>query len=902
MRISNRLEFGAVVCCVGLGLVALPHGSAFAQVQQPSATIPAKLQPQEPPRPPEPSTAFGYDIFRGDAGPIAEGPVDDQYILSTGDEVVISVWGELNLLYNLTVSEEGYIELPEEGGRIYTNGVTLKDLKTKVTQALSLIHESYIDAEHPSASKAFVDVKLGKIRKLLLYVVGEVRNPGAYTLSSGTATVVNLLHNAGGVKQSGSLREIRVRRADGRIDTLDLYDFLLRGTLDIRKSRLLSGDYVIVPLKQKAVTITGEIRRPLNYELIGNEGLKQLVGFAGGFTPDAYLMRSQLKRSVINRGEVFLDVNLDSLFADPTRNYPLVDHDELTILPNVQVRKSMVIVSGDGVTRPGTYEYTPGMTLKDLIEKAEGLREYAHLDRADLVRTQEDFSKKLTTFSLRDLYTQEKSGVFRFSGNTGKNFPLKEMDQVSIYSEFGMAGKDKSVTIEGHVKEPGQTLLAKNMSLFDLVFAKGGFQDPDFKNRTYLERAYIVRKVPGTIGQRLIPFNLGKVIDGDASASVPLEDEDVIRIFSNEQMTAKSQVSISGLVNKPGRFDLSENLTVEDLIVLAGGLRADAYKVEAVVVRAEGLGADADPALIEKSTARVPVEAGYALLPIEKRTPLKPFDRVTIRNLPGWEPLQTVTISGEVENAGDYSLVSRDERISNLIKRTGGFRKEAFPEGATLLRRRSVLSMTPGESPEVYGITLDLVEALENPGGEYDLILKDGDTIFIPSNPGTVEVRGAVRRPLILQHNASFKLQDYIDLSGGYLEGADKDNIAIFAANGAATKVKAGGWLFGRSSSSSVSPGSTIEVPFVGEATRLETVEVTGAVVKPALVQYIKGAKLGYYLNLCGGYAKNADIDKVVVHLLNGEILTKLNNAAFNPVVPAGSIIVVTAKSIGGSE
>ena len=99
-----------------------------------------------------------------------------------------------------------------------------------------------------------------------------------------------------------------------------------------------------------------------------------------------------------------------------------------------------------------------------------------------------------------------------------------------------------------------------------------------------------------------------------------------------------------------------------------------------------------------------------------------------------------------------------------------------------------------------------------------------------------------------------------------------------------------------------MSPGSTIEVPFVGEATRLETVEVTGAVVKPALVQYIKGAKLGYYLNLCGGYAKNADIDKVVVHLLNGEILTKLNNAAFNPVVPAGSIIVVTAKSIGGSE
>ncbi len=885
-----------------LGMPAGTCGVAFAQVQQPRAPAQEPAQPPAKPQPPEPSTAFGYDIFRGDAGPISEGPVDDQYILSTGDEIVISTWGQLNLLYNLTVSEEGYIELPEEGGRIHTNGVTLKDLKAKVTQALSLIHESYIDAENPSASTAFVDVKLGKIRKLLLYVVGEIRNPGAYTLSSGTATVINLLHNAGGIKESGSLREIRVRRADGRIDTLDLYDFLLTGTLDIRKSRLLTGDYVIVPLKQKAATIKGEIRRPLNYELIGNEGLRELVAFAGGFTSDAYLLRSQLKRFIINRGEVFLDVNLDSLYGDSGRNYPLVDRDELTILPNIQVRKNMVIVSGDGVTRPGTYEFTPGMTLQDLIKKAEGLREYAHLERADLVRTEEDFSKKLTTFSLRELYTQEKPGVFKFSGNAQKNFALKEMDQVSIYSEFGMAGKDKSVTLEGHVKEPGRTLLAKNMTLFDLVFAKGGLQDPDFKKRTYLERAYIVRKVPGTIGQRLIPFNLGKVIDGDASASLPLEDEDIIRILANEQMTAKSQVSISGLVNKPGNFDLSENLTVEDLIVLAGGLRADAYKVEAVVVRAEGLGADADPALIEKSTTRVPVEAGYALLPQEQRTPLKPFDKITIRNLPGWEPLQTVTIRGEVKNAGDYSLVSREERISNLIRRTDGLRKEALPEGATMLRRGNVLAMTPGESPQVYEITLNLVEALKNPGGEYDLILKDGDTIFIPSNPGTVEVRGAVRRPLILQHNASFKLEDYIDLCGGYLETADKGNIAVFAANNAATKVKAGGWLFGRLGSPPVSPGSTIEVPFIGEATRLETVEVTGAVVKPAVIQHIKGARLGYYLNLCGGYAKDADIDKVAIHLSNGDILVKQENVAFSPVVPPGSIIVVTAKSTAGAK
>jgi protein involved in polysaccharide export with SLBB domain len=153
-----------------------------------------------------------------------------------------------------------------------------------------------------------------------------------------------------------------------------------------------------------------------------------------------------------------------------------------------------------------------------------------------------------------------------------------------------------------------------------------------------------------------------------------------------------------------------------------------------------------------------------------------------------------------------------------------------------------------------------------------------------------------------LQHNPQFELDDYIALCGGYLDAADKGNIAVLAANNAATKVKTGGWLFGKSGSVAVSPGSVIDVPFAGEATRLETVEVKGAVVKPAVLQYIKGARLGYYLNLTGGYAKDADLDKLAVLLPDGDMLIKRENTAFNPILPPGSIVIVTVKATGGAK
>jgi protein involved in polysaccharide export with SLBB domain len=529
------------------------------------------------------------------------------------------------------------------------------------------------------------------------------------------------------------------------------------------------------------------------------------------------------------------------------------------------------------------------MTIKDLIDKGEGLREYAFVERADLVRTADDFSKTLTIFSLGDLYKKDATGTFQFTNNADKNFPLREMDQVFVQSAFGMTGADQFVTLEGHVKEPGKFVLAKNMTLYDLLFVHGGFQDAAFAKAAYMDTAHIIRKVPGTVGERIIPFNLGALLANDPTANIPLEENDVIKLYSFADLAMKRSVSIDGLVKKPGSYPMAENLTLEDLLVLAGGLRPEAYKVEAVIARTEVDGARGGEADRTYPTFVVPIQSGYVATPQDKKTQLKAFDRITVRNVLGWEPLDVVLIQGEVLYPGNYSMATKDETISSLIQKAGGLRKEALPEGAMVKRNRNVLNLAPETPAPTYEITINLAQALKNPKGAEDIVLKDGDQIFIPTNPGTIEVKGAVKRTLTVQYKDGQTLDDYIALCGGYLDKADKSKVMVYAANNAAQSVSA-------KTPPVISAGSTIEVPLIKESEWLQTVEMNGAVLKPARMQYIEGARLGYYLNLCGGFSSNADINKIVVHMPDGGLLTKKDNEPFNPELPAGSLVVIMTK------
>ena len=445
------------------------------------------------------------------------------------------------------------------------------------------------------------------------------------------------------------------------------------------------------------------------------------------------------------------------------------------------------------------------------------------------------------------------------------------------------------------------------MTLHDLIATRGGFQDPAFRKDTFLDTAHIFRKVAGTLGKQIIPFNLGALLDNAPNANLPLEEDDSVRIYSHAEMRMPQQVTIDGLIKQPGAFSMTVDMTLEDLIMMAGGLSPDAYKVEAAIARSEKDSTVSELTDLQLTTIKVPVSVkGYATLPQDQKTLLKAGDRVTIRSLPGWEKSPTVLIQGEVIEPGNYSLITEPETLSSLVKRAGGLKKEALPEGVTVKRRKSVIDMADAQSSEYYDITVYLPAALENPGGADDLVLKGDDQIFIPTNPGVVEVRGAVNRPLTLQHKPGRTLAEYIALCGGYLDKADPGKVKVFAANKVALNARVAEVAKGKNNKGNmgspsllnVPPGSVIEVPFLRETERLLTVEVKGAVAKPALVQHIEGAPLGYYLNLSGGFTPEADIDDISVLLPNGGLLVKTGNQPFNPVVPGGSLIMVSTKTI----
>jgi protein involved in polysaccharide export with SLBB domain len=532
------------------------------------------------------------------------------------------------------------------------------------------------------------------------------------------------------------------------------------------------------------------------------------------------------------------------------------------------------------------------MKLSDLIAKGEGLREYAFLDRADLIRTDDDFTKRLVSFPLAGLYTRNADGTFAFTDDTALNFPLREMDEVLVQSAWGLAGKDKSVTLEGHVKEPGTVVLAKGMTLYDLLFMRGGFQDPDFTKTTFLEVGHLTRKVPGTIGQRIIPFHVGKLLANDPNANMPLEDADVVRIYASNDLQQARTVSIDGLVNKPGTYPMSEELTVEDLVVLAGGLSSSAVKAEAVIARPIGEGSG-DEAGMEPTSIVVPIDTTLSAASSTRRTPLRASDRVSIRHKFGWEPLDVAGVTGQVKYPGNYPIPRGGARISDLIRRAGGLRDEAFPQGATLIRNTGDISTASADLGGGQEITIDLPSALAKPNGPADLELREGDRIYIPAGSGLVQVKGAVQRPMAVQHALGSKLSDYINICGGYKDTADIARVIVISPNNAAQVVAKG-------QDPVLLPGTVVNVPLLRESARMQIVEVKGSVAKPALVQHIDDAPLGYYIGVCGGFTPNADLDRVVVILPDGRMLTKEGSGGFNPTIPAGSTIVVTTRPMAG--
>ena len=436
------------------------------------------------------------------------------------------------------------------------------------------------------------------------------------------------------------------------------------------------------------------------------------------------------------------------------------------------------------VKRPLYYEMKPGETLSDLVRfcggfTAQAATEVLHLQRILPAARRQPGQPDHVVLDVP------------FDGATGQPVgpavPLLDGDRLTVGGISEVL--ENYVEIKGKVKRPGRYQLTPGMTVGALVELAGGLW-PD----ALLDKAVIDRTDPaGDFSSLSLP--LGQVLQGQAT-DVPLQGRDVLHVFARWETQERPLVYISGEVHQPFNEPWRQGMTLRDLVLKAGGLKAQADAVRAEVARLrEDAVTSRDLAARPRQTVQMlEVELGPDFLTRAESLVLQPWDRVYIRKLPWWQNQRTVAVRGEVFYPGTFSLERQDERLSSLVARAGGLKPDAYLVGARIVRSQD----------DVGNIAIDLAQAVARPGSEQDIILQDGDQIVIPDQMFTVKVLGEVGFPTSLVFEDGLKINDYVDMAGGYLEEADKDKTRVVWPNGMSLPNKG---------SSKVVAGSTIIVP-----------------------------------------------------------------------------------------
>lgn len=647
---------------------------------------------------------FGHDIFNSNEltfEPNVNVGTPQNYRLGPGDEVIIDIWGANEEHLRQVISPEGSIMI-EQLGPVYLNGMTINDANKHIKNSFSKKYAGVNDSE--------TDIKLtlGEVRSIIVNVMGEVETPGTF-LVSPFSSVFNSLYLAGGINDIGSLRNIQILRNGRKVAGVDLYDFIMNGKSD-GNITLQEGDVVIVPPYEQLVNITGNVKRPMYYEMRPEETIATLVDYAGGFSGNAYSDMVRLERHTGLENELY------NVEKNNFNTYHLQDGDIVTVGTVLDRYTNKVELQG-AVLRPGMYAIGPNVsTVAELIGVAEGIKEDAYTGRALLYR-----------------------------------------------------------------------------------------EGPELQ-------------------LQVLAIDLGDILSGRAP-DIELRRNDVLVVSSIDEIINRGIVTIQGQVAFPGEYPFAENYTLEDVILAAGGLLEGASTARVDIARRI-----VDP----KATTQILQTAEIFTVSIDKSLKkgtgsdfkLEPFDMIQVRMSPGYESQQTVSIEGEVLFAGDYVIERRNERLSDMVKRAGGVLEEAYVKGAYLERKlteaeyqarqevmrlamqnqneNDSIDLNKIEIADTYNVGIDLEKALQNPGTHYDLVLQEGDKLFIPQIQSTVKISGDVMFPNAVLYEPGKKLSYYINQAGGYGERAKKNKAFIVYMNGTVTKAKR---------NSEIEPGCQIIVP-----------------------------------------------------------------------------------------
>ncbi|MDA2936974.1 SLBB domain-containing protein [Acidobacteria bacterium AH-259-A15] len=830
---------------------------------------------------------FGYDLFRIDTFTLTPGPVDPEtYLISPGDKLMLRVWGELSLEFELEVTPNLYVTIPEVG-RVYLSGQTLKQVETTVRREMANVYASFIDPNNPANSTARIELTATQIQEVRFLVQGEVESPGSYTLHPSLGNLIYALAKGGGVKDTGSLRQIRVRRGNQSF-TVDFYDFLLKGEMKQEQLQVQHNDTVFVPLKTKEVSIRGEVRRPARYELLKEEYFRDLIEMAGGLMPSASTEKALILRTELNEGLKTIDVNLKELQAFNLQVL-LKDQDVVNIFSTYLLRIDYVSVQGEGIALPGDYQLREGMHVKDLLDEAGGLTGQAYLARADLIRTRADMTRYYQSLNLNKIVEEDPE----------HNLKLENLDQLIVYTVREIQGEDRFITLSGHVKNPGRFELYQDMRLYDLLFAKGGFQDKEFLKKAYTPRGDILRISEDGTTRKLIRFNLEKLLERDPSENFLLQAEDEIKIYSVEELVASEHyVTLSGHVKRPGKYRLYEAMALLDLLDVYGGFQDREFRKETFLERADLIRWVRRGHELERKLIRL--DLGALLLGDDSENlPLQANDEIVIYAAKDFMVQRTVSIDGFVKKPGVYEY-AENMTLGDLLVQAGGFLDGAYARAEI---SRLDLDANPSIKKDI--IQVDISEDFFRSDESTGIPLKANDQVFVRKHPeyekqAVVEIRGEVQFPghYVLKSGEE-QVSELIQRAGGLKESAYAPAARLMRldkveeleegelqvkeeekkSERSPVEEESERYRVIFSLEKALEPAATEQDLFLRHGDLLEiprfenVVQVRGEVLNEATLVCVPGKDVDYYISQAGGCLPEADKKGITVTYPDGRVL-----------------------------
>jgi len=779
-----------------------------------------------------PTERFGLEIFRNtandpDAIPM-DLPVGPDYVLGPGDSLEIDLWGGVSQRMFRLVDREGRVSLPE-AGPLLVSGRSLGEVQLAVQQVL---RTEYRDVS--------ADVSLAKLRTVRVYVVGDVAQPGAYDISS-LSTPLNALFAAGGVTARGSLRALKHYRGKQLVEEVDAYDLLLHG-MRSDLHRLENGDTLLVPSLGPQVTVEGMVRRPAIYELHGESSLADVLELAGGVLPTATLRHIEVQRIEAHERRTMLDLDLSPAGdADAVKKqleaFKINDGDEVHIFPIAPYNEDAIYLQGH-VLRPGRFSYKPGMNLSDLIGSYKDLLPEPAAHYAEIIRLNPpDFHPSVESFDLSAALANPASAP-----------KLQPLDTVRVFGRYDFEPAPE-IWVGGEVREPGKYRTSGQTHLQDAIYLAGGITQD-----AAVDSAQLFRTQPdGTM--KIFSVNLHEALAGNPVDNVLLQPRDRLLIHRNAARVDPPTVFITGEVAKPGRYPLTSNMHVEDLVHVAGGVKRSAYTKSADLSRFDMNASRTTP------SDRLEINLSAAMTGEEKDDiPLRDGDVLTIRQLPRWTDIgASMTVRGEVLHPGTYGI-EPGERLSSVLARSGGFDSESYPYGAVLMRRevldvemrthRELVERVKAEEVNLKALpetdqdqknskltaigqteaTLAQLEASAPIGRVVvhitpdmkswqntaaDVQVRDGDVLVVPKKAGYVLVNGQVFNPTAISYRPGHSAKWYLTQAGGYTQLADKKAAFVVRADGSviAAKNNTDGWWSGDPMNATLRAGDSIVVP-----------------------------------------------------------------------------------------